>query len=1527
MKKLYYMLTMVTMVALVGLSAFAISSSQSPSEGQFKHSAEQLAARRAAAPRTAKKATASANKPLSITGGSNNDKILYGATYYVDYSESLTSNGVAEIDANGRHKKVSGNFETMTGCYFDGHFLSIQYGSSTINYTIFNTSTWEVETGPVQYTMNNEVLPFDLAYDPTTQRIYGNFVGRADNYGTNTISHLGWINLDNAFEPVTIIGDMAIDGTPVRMRGMASTKDGVIYGIGQDNVLYTINKNSGALTKVVDLTYPDYGSGDPTGTFYGGYESAEFDWDTNTLYFSRNDDYSDPFISTIDLTTGQVTDLANLGYDSGGTGTSEIFSAIFFKQQATVAGTTPAGVENLTATPTGTELKATVEFDLPTLDTEGNPLEGTLTWTVTDGENELGTGEAAPGTHISTEVAPASEGFVNFVVFTTLNSQSSTQSIVRKFIGCDTPKLFTRPDVYPDEETNSAIIIWRKAESVNGGNLDPVTYRVVRMPDGKVIEEATSDLAAEDILDSEYKLRCYYEVTPVSGVKTGEASNTREAYVGKYFTLPHQNTFDEELTFNQYPAIDANKDGNTWWVDVNKNRQAAVYSGTTTPANDFMCVGPFKLDAGSEYTFQMSADSHSGTDRVAVFMGTSPTDASTYTYELIPPTVVNAMSGISNLEGKFTPETSGVYYFGVQACGDASTIALYVYDLKIIGVAGDMPAAPEVKTESGLESVKLTITVPEKTKDGNDAANATAVRIYRDGTQIAEITDNVADGATITYTDDEEGLSKGQKTYVVTAVNQAGEGSPCTVQAYVGLDTPDAPRNMRVYEDVETPGLMHVTWDAPQIGLHGGYIDPAGVSYSVDWLSFGVTGTGASNVGNANSFTLQLTDEACAEQDIIAFTVKSANSQGQGGSETRSGYFGPAKPLPLTESWTGARAASGIWAGESIKEDETLAESWWDYTDGSNASIVSQDGDGYFMALSTTVDGGGYRLRTPRVDLNTAENPTLAFYYAYTSSVQSLKVEIAVDDQPMQTLRELTLEPDNENEWLLVEIPLNEFKNSKYVQFGFSGFAKEAVTAFACIDNFNVYDFITNDLAVKSITGPAKLMVNESGLFNVQVRNAGSAKVSGSDYTVDLYKNDELVASVPGEDLEPYGNTTFILEDYPTPTDPENTVYRALVEFDKDSKFSNNISDALNVVVVNYDYPAPTGLTAESNGGVALTWNEPDQAQASYSATTDGFDEYEAFLTEGYGKWTVKDGDGAPTVITATVLGALNYPHIGEPMAWQVIDPDQAMFLGGAWYTRSGSQFLVGFQACNDGNRDIASNDWLISPELKGCEQTLSFYARAGISSFGAELMDIYVSETGNATEDFKLLAENVEVPYVSDWKEYRYRLPEGTRYFAIVHKSISRFALLIEDVTFIGADAEELNLNLLGYNVYRNNQRITDEPVQGTSFLDTNVVDGQTYSYHVTAVWDLGESPLSNEALIGFSSIADIAPASAATISVENRTIHINGAEGSNVAVYTTSGLCIAAVPGSSHTEISVASAGIYIVKVGNTIAKLAVR
>ena len=49
-------------------------------------------------------------------------------------------------------------------------------------------------------------------------------------------------------------------------------------------------------------------------------------------------------------------------------------------------------------------------------------------------------------------------------------------------------------------------------------------------------------------------------------------------------------------------------------------------------------------------------------------------------------------------------------------------------------------------------------------------------------------------------------------------------------------------------------------------------------------------------------------------------------------------------------------------------------------------------------------------------------------------------------------------------------------------------------------------------------------------------------------------------------------------------------------------------------------------------------------------------------------------------------------------------------------------------------------------------------------------------------------------------------------------------------------------------YNIYRNGAFITSVPATQLYYNDTNVVNGQTYTYYVTAVNSVGENEKSNE-------------------------------------------------------------------------------
>ena len=85
------------------------------------------------------------------------------------------------------------------------------------------------------------------------------------------------------------------------------------------------------------------------------------------------------------------------------------------------------------------------------------------------------------------------------------------------------------------------------------------------------------------------------------------------------------------------------------------------------------------------------------------------------------------------------------------------------------------------------------------------------------------------------------------------------------------------------------------------------------------------------------------------------------------------------------------------------------------------------------------------------------------------------------------------------------------------------------------------------------------------------------------------------------------------------------------------------------------------------------------------------------------------------------------------------------------------------------------TNNWLITPELSGKEQTVSFWVNAPGDeqnpNSGPETFYLYYSEDDTNPNSFiKINKDSYEAVY--DWKQYNIDLPEGAKYFAIVHTS-----------------------------------------------------------------------------------------------------------------------------------------------------------
>lgn len=100
--------------------------------------------------------------------------------------------------------------------------------------------------------------------------------------------------------------------------------------------------------------------------------------------------------------------------------------------------------------------------------------------------------------------------------------------------------------------------------------------------------------------------------------------------------------------------------------------------------------------------------------------------------------------------------------------------------------------------------------------------------------------------------------------------------------------------------------------------------------------------------------------------------------------------------------------------------------------------------------------------------------------------------------------------------------------------------------------------------------------------------------------------------------------------------------------------------------------------------------------------------------------------------------------------------------------------------------------------------------------------------------------------------------------------------------------------------------------------------VDTEAHTYHVTAVYNRGESEVSNAVVLSPTSGVDAFAAPGISVAVEGHDIVVTAADTDAVRIVATDGRTVYA--GLGNSRVSVAT-GIYLVKVGQTVTKAVVR
>ena len=950
-----------------------------------------------------------------------------------------------------------------------------------------------------------------------------------------------------------------------------------------------------------------------------------------------------------------------------------------------------------------------------------------------------------------------------------------------------------------------------------------------------------------------------YQVIPYNASGIGIKSEEKSIILTVSLEAPYTFDFTQNL-LDLFAVIDNNNDAKTWTWSAS-NYAYYAYS-STNKADDYLVTLPFKLKAGKGYNVIVSAMDTGYEEKFEVKAGKAAT-VEGLTETVIPEVAMEELDDFEDFEGVFTPAEDGEYYFAIHATSEADMWNLKVKSLTVeLAPEPTSPAAPQVEVVAGAEgdlSATVKVTAPTTSVDGNALTDNISIDLLRDGVVIGT-KDNVAPGALVRFLD--EPVSAGIYTYQAIPSNASGRGLKSEkVSAFIGVDKLDDVANFTATS--VTPSNITFTWDAAT-GLNGGYVNTANVQYTIYSMH-------VEEVELIPGWTIQqlVADEALAS--VTAATTATIDFNTLAG-EQQYQYFGISATDGTTATDpTGAYTNVLIGAPEELPIVEGFVGKTlhylWDSNGGLSVSDIASDGDGVALQLYNNGTSQEVFFTLPRVNLKSAANPTIVFDAFNGANVEKVKVIGSADGAPYQVLGEFDLTA----EYTTIKQALTSIKGDAFSSVGLLATiptaSVQALEDNVVIDNIRIVDLYQYNLKA-DIKAQTSVVAGQKAKVVVTVTNEGENAAEG--YIVTVKAGEKVLTTVVADAaLAPFAKDELTL-DFETSVFDEAGDVTLSVDVEYENELFPDDNSASTIITVKEPTAiAPASLAAvEGAEGVELTWAMPADEQASARAAavlTEEFEDTEVFEpfslggitadvhTGAFGDWTLYDGNG----ITVYGFNGLEFPNAYQPAAWQVVSTAELPALAENGYTaHSGDQYLWSFCPADEGNTPAADH-WLISPELSGDAQTISFYARAITAKYGAETFEILASSTDNAPESFTIVGTTRSLES-TEWTEVTADLPAGTRYFAIRHTSTDIFGMLIDDVTFAANGEAPAPTS---FNIYYNGEKIANVEGDKTSYTiaaDKVALGEQTFA--VSAVYANGTESRPVTATITVTGIEQIA-------------------------------------------------------------------
>lgn len=1370
------------------------------------------------APMERKEVARAASRPLTLWGSmvyadSWDDIADEGGTYpYGFYSfkatESITPAILSDVD---NYLYINGG-----GTVYDNKFHGVQYETSvwfgtTVYYVEYDTKTWKQTALDVLDDMS--LVATAVAHDPVTGRNYGicydfNEQGQAVQRKLSIIDYEKRQRSDIATLSKSYVA-------------MACGNDGSLFGIGADGNLYGINKANGTETLV----------GATGQTPSSNLQSAAFDPKSGKMYWaamlSGNYGYSYSELLEVNTENGAAT---KVGTFSDG----EEFTALYIPAPEAEDGA-PARISDLNLIFATEAVSGRVVFTLPKKTFAGDKLTGDLEYAILVNGVEAASGTGAAGTPVNKELT-VEPGMTTVTVYTTNSVGKSPEAQVTTYLGPDTPLPPTKVDFSYSEEEEKASLSWdAPTKGVHSGLLkaENVAYDVVRYPDATTVASKIKDTQFTDNLPKDQQLTAYtYGVFAYNGDIKGSGRRSNKIVVGRPMEAPYAQDFSSQQAFDIFEIQDANRDGNTW----KKYMNTAQYSYSFyNKADDWLITPPVKLSAGHEYTFSVKAKRGMEKYMEKIMLGYGEgTDAAKFT--MLSDSIYVTATTDSVISRSVTIDKDGVYRFGIHAVSDANAYTISVAEVAIDQVIADnAPEGVTGLTVTPAPKGELMATVafkcPDKRMDGSSLEAINKVVVKRNGNVVATV-ENPAPGSQQSVND--TGCVNGVNHYTVAVFDGDGYGKVAETDAFVGEDTPEKPKDFCI---ADLGHDVKASWTAPQKGANGQYVNPENITYNLYTVNDGYLYYYKRGLTDTSA-TLDDTNTDEGDPSLLYYYLGAISAGGESDPVPSNLMVkGAPMALPFAESFPNGELESAyLWTQHTGENGVTVA---------TELAADNDNGCAYFMPK---IAGDDVWLNLPKLDISGAEHPVFMFDY-FALPGYKMKINAAVDfapqgvDQVMQSVDFKTM--TGARGWRHMAIDLTQFKGKGYVvpkiwmQSG-SLDMPLVIDAIKVIDQHD-YDLTAKIIAPESVTAGVATDVD---LF---ISNLGANDATG--IKASLYANGELVNSYDGATLQS-GKYAIARFSWKPNAASDAVELKGEIVFDKDENPNDNT--ATTTVKVNpFEGKTVNDLSAaEVKGeGVRLEWTAPEE-EAGGTAVTESFENYEPFTYKSIAPWTLVDGDGARTYGFG---GGATFPNNGEPFAYIVFNPtatdwdqeaQQASFLA----PHSGNQYLASFSAYQKAN-----DDWLISPELPGTAQTISFWVKSESSQYTPENFEVLYSTTDKDTKSFTRIGDVRDAIY-DNWSEVTVDLPEGAKYFAIRCVSNDKFMFMLDDITYIGAVSYDATP--LAYNVYRDGKFVAKVDAAKTSYTDAERIPDAEHTYFITVVYAKGESAASNKVSLSTTAI-----------------------------------------------------------------------